>query len=120
MIPTGVDVAADETLELQALRRLAEGPVRSQRTLAESLGVSLGKAHYVIRALVARGLVTVEQMGRHPRRIGSVYLLTPKGIGEKTRLTCHFLQRKLAEYDRLQQEIDTLAREVGEQTAVRS
>jgi len=92
---------------------LAGGGVSSQRTLAESLGVSLGKAKYLVRALVARGLVSIENVSRKPNRLGYVYLLTPKGITEKARLTRRFLQRKVAEYEPLQQEIDTLALEAG-------
>ena len=103
----------DETLEYQALRRLAEGPVANQRSLAESLGVSLGKANYVIRELVARGLVTMENASRNPNRLGYAYLLTPRGLTEKAMLTRHFLKKKVAEYDQLQQEIDALAREAG-------
>ncbi len=103
----------EETLEYQVLRRLAGGGVSSQRTLAESLGVSLGKANYLVRALVARGLVSIENVSRNPNRLGYVYLLTPKGITEKARLTRRFLQRKVADYERLQQEIDTLALEAG-------
>jgi EPS-associated MarR family transcriptional regulator len=81
--------------------------------LAESLGVSLGKANYVIRALVARGLVTVENVKGNPNRLGYVYLLTPQGITEKAKLTSRFLRRKIEEYDHLHKEIDTLAREPG-------
>lgn len=105
-------MTTDETLEYQALRRLAEGPVTNQRSLAESLDVSLGKANYVIRALLARGWVTVENVSRNPSRIGYVYLLTPKGLTEKARLTRRFLKRKMSEYEELQKEIDILAREV--------
>ena len=101
------------TLEDQALRRLAEGPVANQRSLAESIGVSLGKANYVIRALVARGLVTMENVSRNPSRLGYAYLLTSKGLTEKAKLTRRFLKRKLAEYEQMQQEIDILAREAG-------
>ena len=106
-------MTTDETLEYQALRRLAEGPVTNQRTLAESLGVSLGKANYVIRALVARGWVTVENVSRNQNRIGYAYLLTKKGLMEKAKLTRRFLKRKVAEYEQLQQEIDILAHEAG-------
>ena len=106
-------MTADQTLEFYLLRRLAKGQVGSQRSLAESLGVSLGKANYVVRALVARGLVTMENVGRNPRRIGYVYLLTPRGVSEKARLTRQFLRRKVEEYERLQVEIDALAKEAG-------
>ena len=106
-------MTTDETLEYQALRRLAEGPVANQRSLAESLGVSLGKANYVIRALVGRGWVTVENVSRNQSRIGYAYLLTPRGLTEKAKLTRRFLKRKVAEYEQLQNEIHILAREVG-------
>ena len=106
-------MTTDETLEYQALRRLADGPVANQRSLAESLGVSLGKANYVMRALVARGLVMVETVSRNPNRLGYAYLLTPRGLTEKAKLTRRFLKRKVAEYEQLQQEIDILAREAG-------
>ena len=107
-------MTTDETLEYRALRRLAEGPVANQRSLAESLGVSLGKANYVIRALVARGLVTMENVSRNPSRFGYAYLLTPKGLAEKAKLTSLFLTRKMAEFEALQQEINTLSREAGD------
>lgn len=67
----------------------------------------------MVRALVARGLVTVENMSRNPNRLGYVYLLTPKGLTEKAKLTRHFLKRKMAEYEDLKHEIDALAREAG-------
>ena len=104
-------MTTDETLEYQALRRLAEGPVANQRSLAESLGVSLGKANFVIRALVARGWVTMENVSRNPNRLGYVYRLTPKGLTEKAKLTKRFLKRKLAEYEELHNEIETLVKE---------
>lgn len=103
----------NEALEYHALRRLAGAPVANQRSLAESLGVSLGRANYVIRALVARGLVKMENVSRNPNRLGYAYLLTPKGLTEKAKLTRRFLKRKVAEYEQLQQEIDVLAREAG-------
>lgn len=103
----------DDSLTYKALRRLSEGPVRGQRSLADALGVSLGKANYVVRALVDRGLVQLEDIGKRQRRLPYLYVLTPSGAAEKARLTRSFLQRRVAEYDRLQQEIDTLAREAG-------
>ena len=106
-------MTTDETLEYQALRRLAAEPVAGQRTLAQQLGISLGKANYVVRALIARGLVTMENVSQNPNRLGYAYVLTPKGLTEKAKLTRRFLKRKVEEYDALQQEIETLAREAG-------
>ena len=106
-------MTTDETLTYEALRTLALGPVASQRTLAAALGVSVGKANYVARALLAKGWVKLENVSRNPTRLGYLYVLTPRGAAEKARLTTRFLQRKLAEYDALQAEIDALAREAG-------
>jgi len=106
-------VTIDETLEFQAMKLFAEDSVRSQRILAKLLGVSLGKANNVVRNLASRGLVTVESVSRNSNREGSIYQLTSKGMIEKLRLTRRFLEQKVAEYDRLQKEIDALAREVG-------
>lgn len=106
-------MTTDETIEFHLLQRLALGPVGSQRTMSESLGVSLGKVNYVVRALVARGLVTMETVGRQPRRIGYAYLLTPKGLAEKTKLARRCLQRKMVDQARLQSEIEALAKEAG-------
>lgn len=108
-------MTADETLTYRALRHLALGPVASQRTLATALGVSVGKANYVARALLEKGLVKLENVSRNPNRLGYLYVLTPQGVAEKGRLTTRFLRRKLAEYDALQAEIETLAREAGVQ-----
>jgi len=106
-------VTLDDSLLYQALRRLADGPVPSQRSLADDLGISLGKTNYVARALVARGLVKLENVGRSRNRLAYLYVLTPSGVAEKARLTRLFLHRKVAEYERLQQEIEALAHEVG-------
>ena len=106
-------MSTDEALQYQALRRLDGGCVANQRTLAELLGVSLGKANCVVRALVARGLVKVENVRGNPDRLGYVYILTPNGIMEKAKLTRRFLQRRVEEYDQLQKEIDALAQEAG-------
>ena len=103
----------NETIEFEALRRFADGAIESQRTLADSLGISLGKANYVARALVQKGLVKLENVARNPNRRGYLYVLTPRGVTEKARLTRRFLERKVAEYAALQREIDTLAREAG-------
>ena len=106
-------MVADETLKLRALRRLAEGPVESQRILSVSLGISLGKANYIARALLQKGLIKIENVARSSGRLGYLYVLTPKGVALKARLTRRFLADKVAEYKALQREIDTLAREAG-------
>jgi EPS-associated MarR family transcriptional regulator len=104
-------VTSNET-SYRLLRRLASEPDASQRQLAGELGVSLGKLNYCLQALVAKGWVKVGNFSRSANKNGYAYLLTPKGIEAKARLTVRFLQIKKAEYETLQQEIEKLQQEV--------
>lgn len=75
------------------------------------MGVSLGKANYCLRALLARGFVKVQNFRNSTNKPGYVYLLTPKGVAAKAELTRLFLARKREEYDALRLEIERLQRE---------
>ncbi|MDM4767504.1 MarR family EPS-associated transcriptional regulator [Pelomonas sp. SE-A7] len=103
---------SDDELELAAMRAVAGSPPSSQRELAATLGISLGKTNYLLRALLEKGLVKVENFSRSDNKLGYLYLLTPSGVVEKTRLTRAFLTRKEAEYLQLQQQIHALRSEV--------
>lgn len=92
-------------------------PDISQRQLAKALGISLGKVNYCLRALVEKGHVKARNFQRNPSKRTYAYLLTPKGIEEKAHITAKFLKRKLAEYERLKQEIEQLRHEVGQDLA---
>jgi len=102
-----------EERQLKALKLLQENPELSQRQLADALGVSVGAANYCLKALVEKGWVKLENFQKNPNKLGYLYLLTPMGIAAKTRLTGHFLARKLQEYEQIQQEIQELKRELG-------
>ena len=102
---------AEDTL-LQALRLLQQDPQVSQRALAQQLGLSLGKTHYCLQALLAKGWVKAESFRKSSNKMAYTYMLTPQGVAEKAQLTARFLQRKLVEYDRLQGEIAVLRSEV--------
>jgi EPS-associated MarR family transcriptional regulator len=102
---------ADDTL-LQAMRLLQQDPQVSQRALAHQLGLSLGKTNYCLQALLAKGWVKAESFRKSSNKMAYSYMLTPQGMAEKAQLTARFLQRKLAEYDRLQREIADLRSEV--------
>lgn len=93
-----------EEIQLQVLRAIELYPELTQRKLADVLGVSLGKAHYCMRALIDKGFVKMGNFTHSQNKLGYAYLLTPKGIKCKTVLTAYFLQRKLAEYEELRQE----------------
>ena len=101
-----------EEIDLELLRHLESEPRLNQRSLAERLGLSLGKANYCLQALVGKGLVKIRNFRRSDNKLAYAYLLTPKGVQEKTRLTVAFLKRKQREYEQLQIEIARLKAEV--------
>ena len=106
--PTDPDTARS----LEAMRLLAAQPELSQRELSRALGLSLGKTHYVLHALLDKGLVKIQNFRRNDNKLAYAYLLTPKGAKEKLRLTRSFLARKEAEFVRLQSTIAQLRAEV--------
>ena len=95
------------------LRLLTVNPEISQRGVARELGISLGKVNFCLRALVQKGLVKAANFRNSENKIAYMYLLTPRGIEEKTRVTLRFLQQKTLEYEALKVEIEEIRREVG-------
>jgi len=93
------------------LRLLAASPHLSQREVASSVGVSLGKANYCLRALIAKGFVKAENYRKSRNKLAYLYLLTPAGVAAKADLTRRFLAHKVKEYEALRQEIEGLERE---------
>jgi EPS-associated MarR family transcriptional regulator len=93
------------------LKRLEQDPEISQRALALELGVSLGKANYCLRALVEKGFIKANNFKNSRNKKAYAYLLTKKGIAEKTRATSRFLELKVREYEALQREIEALKQE---------
>jgi EPS-associated MarR family transcriptional regulator len=100
-----------EDLNFRVLRLLQDKPDASQRELADQLGVSHGKMNYCLNALIDKGLVKLGNFQSSQHKLKYVYLLTPAGIAEKAKLTGRFLQRKVAEYERLKAEIEALRAE---------
>lgn len=103
-------------LQFQVLRRLQEEPGLSQRSLAREFDISLGSINFCFRALMEKGWVKMHNFSQSKHKLGYVYLLTPSGITEKSRLTASFLKRKMAEYDALKEEIDRLKSELPEES----
>ena len=91
---------------LNVLRQLQKKPNSNQREMANSLGFSLGKFNYCLQSLKQKGLVKINNFQKNPKKINYLYVLTPKGIAEKTNLTIKFMQRKMKEYDELKKELD--------------
>ena len=102
-------------LQFQVLRRLQEEPGVSQRSLAREFNISLGSINFCFRALMEKGWVKMHNFSQSKHKLGYVYLLTPSGIAEKSRLTASFLKRKVAEYEALREEIDRLKSELPEE-----
>ena len=94
-----------DEIHLQVLRTIEARPDLTQRQLAEELGVSLGKAHYCIKALIDKGLVKMGNFSHNQKKLDYAYLLTPSGIKSKAMLTAYFLERKAAEYAMLKTEL---------------
>ena len=92
--------------QFNVLRKINKNPKSTQRQLAEDLGFSLGKLNYCLKALKEKGLIKINNFKKNPNKIGYVYILTPKGISEKTKLTLNFMKRKMKEYDELKREIE--------------
>tara|TARA_B110000503_G_scaffold113451_2_gene170283 strand:- start:167 stop:526 length:360 start_codon:yes stop_codon:yes gene_type:complete len=103
---------SDQEIEFKALRSLEKNPAMSQRELAERLGVSLGSAHYVLKALIDVGWVKLGNFTRSGNKLGYAYILTPLGVAEKAVITARFLARKREEYSALRREIEGLERDV--------
>lgn len=102
-----------EDMRLRVMRLLAEDPTLSTRQIADAVGVSNGAAYYCVSALVDRGHVKVGNFKSSARKVQYAYVLTPKGLAEKSRLAARFLERKLAEFEALREEIEALEMEVG-------
>jgi len=90
---------------LNLLRKIKDKPTSSQRELAEDLGFSLGKLNYCLKALKLKGLIKINNFKKNPNKINYIYVLTPKGITHKTKLTINFMKRKMQEYDQLKREL---------------
>jgi len=101
-----------EDIRFRVLRLLQENPTSSQRDIAKALGLSLGGVNYCLNALVEKGHIKMRNFQEANDKRKYVYLLTPKGIAEKTALTGRFLQRKMREYEALKAEIEAIQEEV--------
>ena len=92
--------------QFEVLRKIINSPNSSQRKMAEELGFSLGKLNYCLRQLRLKGLVKLDNFSKNPNKLNYAYVLTPRGIAEKTKLTLAFMKRKIEEYEELRKEID--------------
>jgi len=99
---------SDNQDHYNVLRKIQSKPESTQRELAEELGFSLGKLNYCLMALKLKGLIKIRNFKKNPNKIHYIYMLTPKGIAQKTKLTVKYMKLKMREYDELKKEIEEL------------
>jgi EPS-associated MarR family transcriptional regulator len=102
-----------DELRYKLMRLLEAHPEMSQRDVARALGISLGKVNYCVRALMRKGWIKATNFKNNHNKAAYMYLLTPRGIEAKTKLTVEFLQVKMREYETLRAEIDQMSREAA-------
>jgi EPS-associated MarR family transcriptional regulator len=95
-----------DELTLSILRKSES--IKSQPSLAKELGLSVGKVNYVLKALIQKGFIKVENFANSKQKKNYKYLLTKKGIEEKIKLTEKFIERKKQEYEELQKELENM------------
>jgi len=104
-----IDLETEEALSV--LREIDAYPEMTQRTLSLRLGLSLGKINFLVKALIEKGLIKVENFKNSKNKSAYLYSLTPHGFEEKTKATYLFLKRKIEEYEKLEVEIKQLKKE---------
>ena len=108
--------ANDDTL-FWTLKLLQENPGVTQRTLAKEVGINVSSINFCLKALAEKGWIKMGNFSKNPDKLSYAYLLTPTGVAEKAALTRRFLQRKMAEYEKLREEIEALQLEAGQPSA---
>jgi EPS-associated MarR family transcriptional regulator len=107
-----VNTETEEVLKL--LREINKSPEMTQRDLSSSLGISLGKVNFLIKALIDKGHIKVDNFKKSNNKSAYLYYLTPKGVEEKAKITYRFLRRKMKEYEQLEKDIIQLRQEVSD------
>jgi MarR family transcriptional regulator, temperature-dependent positive regulator of motility len=99
-------------IEYKVIREIEKNPSHTQRSLAEKLDISLGKVNYVLAGLIEKGIIKAKKLKRNPGQIRWQYILTPDGMKEKVRITKEYLEKRINEFVKLQDEIVQLKKEV--------
>ena len=105
--------ANDDTL-FWTLKVLQENPGVTQRTLAKEVGINVSSINFCLKALVEKGWIKMGNFSKNPDKLSYAYLLTPTGVAEKAVLTQRFLHRKMAEYEKLREEIEAMRLETDQ------
>ncbi len=111
-IPQKTHMESEEVLRI--LQALKNNPELTQRDLARMVGISLGKVNFILKSLIHKGLVKAHNFKNSSNKKAYLYMLTPSGIEEKSKITYRFLKRKLQEYEQLEEQIRLLKEEIAE------
>lgn len=106
----------EQEIRYRLLKILAEEPKLGQREMAKKMGISLGKVNFCVSELATKGWIKITRLKSARKKIPYIYMLTPKGLEEKGKLTVRFLKRKLAEYEEIKKQILELHNEVQQES----
>ena len=103
------DTLLDE-VHLKVMKLIEATPDITQRDLAEKLEVSVGKANYLLKGLIEKGLLKVENFQKSQNKLGYVYKFTPAGLEHKARITLRYVRKRVAEYEAIKKDLDSMNR----------
>jgi len=102
-----------EDARLRLFQIINENPQMTTREIAKTVGISNGSAYYLLTSLIDMGFIKLSNFNDSSQKIKYSYLLTPKGIREKSLITSRFLVRKKQEFEALRKEIDSFEKTIG-------
>ena len=102
-----------EDAKLRVMKIINHSPKMTSREIAQKVGISNGSAFYLLTSLIDKGFVKLSNFKENSQKTKYSYLLTPKGIREKSLITIKFLERKKQEFEVLEKEINALEKSVG-------
>jgi EPS-associated MarR family transcriptional regulator len=106
-------------IEYKLIREIQRNPFHTQRTLADTLHISLGKANYLLAGLMHKGIIKARKLRNGSEKIRWKYILTPKGLREKLVITRDYLQKRISEFEIIQREIQELKTEVERDSSIK-
>ena len=102
----------EQEIRYKILKLLAGESNLSQRAMATKMGISLGKTNYVLSELAAKGIIKMKRLKNAPQKIPYAYMLTPRGLEQKAKITARFLKHKMAEYEAIKDQIKDITKEL--------
>ena len=102
----------DHEIRYRLFKLLDDDPNLTQRQMAEQMGISLGKFNYCLNELVKKGFVKINRFKSSDNKAAYMYILTPRGVEEKSKITIRFLKRKMQEFEKIKQQIKEISMDV--------